>query len=39
MSIKKIKNQKSNVPTRTSILNIAIFVDSFCPHNVRFPRP
>lgn len=29
---------KKNFRTRTSILNAAIFVGSFCPHNVEFPH-
>ncbi len=28
-----------NVPTRTRILDIAILVGTFCPHNVGFTRP
>ncbi len=28
-----------NVPTRTRILDIAILVGTFCPHNVGYTRP
>ncbi len=33
MGTKKINK---NVPARTRILNIAIFVGTFCPHNVGY---